>query len=89
MSSSLFHGVCHELLFGTFRANDVFSIRDKALANQRSPARRAEKAIIMPMTAFKRDEASATNSYRIANMQTKQSIQSLRARACKKERDDM
>jgi len=52
----------HELLLGAFRANDVFGISDKAPANQRCLAGGADKAIVVPVTIFERDESSATDS---------------------------
>lgn len=52
----------HELLFGALWANDVLSVGDEALADQRRLALRADEAVVMPVTVLERDEASAADA---------------------------
>ena len=52
----------HELVFGTVRTNDIFSIGDEAFAGHGSLAHCANKTLRMPMPAFKRNETSPTGS---------------------------
>ena len=48
----------HELVFGTIRTNDIFSIGDKAFAGHGSLTHCTNKTLRMPMPAFKRYETS-------------------------------
>lgn len=52
----------HELLFGAFRADDVFGVRDESSTHQRCLARGADEAIVVPMAVLERDESSAADS---------------------------
>jgi len=48
--------------FGAFRAQDVGTVRDEALAHQRGVARGALEAVVVPVAILERDEPSTTNS---------------------------
>lgn len=54
----------HQLLLGTVGAQDVGSVGDEAASHQAGLAAGTDKAIVMPVTILKRNEASAANAYR-------------------------
>jgi len=58
----LLYGVSHELLFSTLRTNNILPVCYEAFANHRTLARRADKAIIMPVATLKRKKSCSTNA---------------------------
>ena len=58
----LLHCICHELLLGALRADDVLPVRDKALAHHAALARAADKTVVVPVPALKGNEARSTNA---------------------------
>lgn len=52
----------HELLFGALWTDDVLSVGDEALADQRGLALRADEAVVVPVAVLERDEAGAANT---------------------------
>jgi hypothetical protein len=58
----LFHGISHELLFGTFWANDVLSVCNEAFADHATFAAAADEAIIVPVTTFEWDESGTSDT---------------------------
>lgn len=60
--SLLLYGVRHKLLFSTLRTNNILPVCYEALANHGALAGRADEAIIMPVSALKRNEPGATNA---------------------------
>jgi hypothetical protein len=55
-------GCSHQLLLGTFRADDVISISDEPSSNQRCLASSTDETIIMPVAVFERDESGASDT---------------------------
>jgi len=53
----------HELLLGALRADDIVAVGDESSADQGRLARGADEAVVVPMTVFERDKASAANSW--------------------------
>jgi hypothetical protein len=62
VTTSEWSGCSHQLLLGTFRADDVFSIGDEPSSNQRCLARSADETVIVPVAVFKRDESGTPNT---------------------------
>ena len=59
----LFYGVCHEFLLCALWADDVLGVRDETFANQRGSTRWANKAIVVPMSSFKRYKTGPSDAY--------------------------
>jgi len=58
----LLYRVSHELLFSTLWTNNILPICYEAFANHRTLARRADEAIIMPVSTLKRNKSGSTNA---------------------------
>lgn len=52
----------HELLPGAFGTDDVLSVGDESLADQRGLALRADEAVVVPMAVLERDETGAADA---------------------------
>lgn len=52
----------HELLLGALGTDDVLSVGDEALADERGLALRADEAVVVPVSVFERDEAGAADT---------------------------
>jgi len=60
--SLLLHSICHELLLGALRADDVFPVCDESFADHTALARGADETIVVPVTTLKRYEAGSANA---------------------------
>lgn len=61
-------GYLHELLLGALGADDVLSVGNEALADERGTALRADEAVVVPVSVFERDEASAADTWKYHDM---------------------
>lgn len=52
----------HELLLRALGTDDVGSVGDEALADQRRLALRADEAVVVPVPVLERDETSAADA---------------------------
>jgi len=59
---SLLHGVGHQLLFCTLRANNVLTIGYEPLTNHAALATATDETVIVPVTALKGDKASPADA---------------------------
>lgn len=55
----------HEFLLGALGADDVLAVGDEALADQAGLALRADEAVVVPVAVLERDEAGATDAWKI------------------------